>query len=126
MISYKGLYCYFLFLFHRLCPLLTMGSNDEHKVYVGGLNYEYRQNDLMDYFGSIGNINRAYVSMEPEDKTKSRGFGFVVFNDADSANAACEKFDGTRMPNGKKPLKVQIAGIGYFGLDPWVHAALAA
>jgi RNA recognition motif-containing protein len=67
-------------------------SNDNdysmNKIFVGGLHYETRENDIKEYFQSYGNIISAEVMFNRETH-KSRGFGFIVFEKEDSAKRVC-------------------------------------
>lgn len=64
------------------------------KLYVGGLPYSTRDNDLRDHFAQVGEVTSATVIME-RDTGRSKGFGFVEYATDDAAQQAIEKFNGT-------------------------------
>eukprot|EP01053_Blabericola_migrator_P008584 Blabericola_migrator_1__8583@NODE_4490_length_1127_cov_420_208491_g2782_i0_p1_GENE_NODE_4490_length_1127_cov_420_208491_g2782_i0NODE_4490_length_1127_cov_420_208491_g2782_i0_p1_ORF_typecomplete_len282_score37_81RRM_1/PF00076_22/1_3e17RRM_1/PF00076_22/1_7e03RRM_7/PF16367_5/2_3e09RRM_7/PF16367_5/5_8RL/PF17797_1/0_016RRM_5/PF13893_6/0_071RRM_Rrp7/PF17799_1/0_19Nup35_RRM_2/PF14605_6/0_18_NODE_4490_length_1127_cov_420_208491_g2782_i02081053 len=55
------------------------------KMFVGGLPQSVTQETLREYFGRYGNIVEAFVLMD-EQSGRSRGFGFVTFENAQSLN----------------------------------------
>jgi RNA recognition motif-containing protein len=52
------------------------------KLFIGGLKDNITEEDLKAYFGQYGSIEEAVVMREKET-SKSRGFGFVTFDDYD-------------------------------------------
>lgn len=66
-----------------------MGS----KVFVGGLSWDTRDDSLRSAFEAFGEVREARVILD-RDTGRSRGFGFVTFeNDADAATAISEMND---------------------------------
>jgi len=64
-----------------------MGSEDDRKMFVGGLDWGTTDQSLSDYFGYYGQIDSANVIVDRETG-RSKGFGFVVFaNQADMDTA---------------------------------------
>ena len=63
-----------------------MAANAEQlqKIFVGGLNKDANEESLTDAFGSYGRITDASVLRDSTGR--SRGFGFVVFDDAGSVD----------------------------------------
>ncbi len=59
------------------------------KVFVGGLHYETRDSQFRSYFEKFGKVVSAEVMFNRETR-KSRGFGFVVFESAESASAVLQ------------------------------------
>eukprot|EP01056_Protomagalhaensia_sp_Gyna25_P001330 Protomagalhaensia_sp_Gyna_25__1329@NODE_1668_length_1640_cov_112_391006_g1366_i0_p1_GENE_NODE_1668_length_1640_cov_112_391006_g1366_i0NODE_1668_length_1640_cov_112_391006_g1366_i0_p1_ORF_typecomplete_len313_score36_25RRM_1/PF00076_22/2_3e16RRM_1/PF00076_22/5_6e12RRM_7/PF16367_5/1_4e08RRM_7/PF16367_5/4_7e06RRM_5/PF13893_6/2_7e03RRM_5/PF13893_6/0_069RRM_5/PF13893_6/2_6Nup35_RRM_2/PF14605_6/0_69Nup35_RRM_2/PF14605_6/0_17RL/PF17797_1/0_019RL/PF17797_1/21RRM_2/PF04059_12/0_61RRM_2/PF04059_12/32Nup35_ len=53
------------------------------KMFVGGLPQSVTQEHLLEYFGHYGTIVEAFVLMD-EQSGRSRGFGFVTFDNAQS------------------------------------------
>ena len=63
------------------------------KVYVGGLPYSTRDEELKDHFAQAGAVESATIIMD-KMTGRSKGFGFVeMTNDAD-ADKAVEMFNG--------------------------------
>lgn len=52
------------------------------KLFIGGLRDNITEDDLKRYFGNYGSIVEAVV-MKEKESSKSRGFGFVTFDDYD-------------------------------------------
>ncbi len=46
------------------------------RLYVGGLPYQTTEQDLVDLFGQVGQVNSATVITD-RDSGRSKGFGFV-------------------------------------------------
>ncbi|MDD5099040.1 MAG: RNA-binding protein [Candidatus Colwellbacteria bacterium] len=66
------------------------------RLYVGGLPYATRDAELKEAFSEAGEVASATVIMD-RASGRSKGFGFVEFeNDAD-ADKAIEMFDGKDM-----------------------------
>ncbi|XP_058964627.2 uncharacterized protein [Pocillopora verrucosa] len=71
-------------------------SDNECKVYVGSLKFETNEDRLKDHFSSIGAVVKAQVIRDWETG-RSRGFGFVTFNDSSSVTEACERLNETEL-----------------------------
>ena len=67
-------------------------------VYVKNLSEETTADDLPSMFSKFGTITSHKIAQEPSGK--SRCFGFVAFEEAESAEKACEELNGTDY-NGK-------------------------
>uniref|UniRef100_A0A8C1T1G3 Heterogeneous nuclear ribonucleoprotein A0 n=1 Tax=Cyprinus carpio TaxID=7962 RepID=A0A8C1T1G3_CYPCA len=57
------------------------------KIFVGGLKEDIEEQTLTDYFSQFGMIEKSEVITD-KDTGKKRGFGFVHFEDNDSADKA--------------------------------------
>ncbi|KAG2455803.1 heterogeneous nuclear ribonucleoprotein A0-like [Polypterus senegalus] len=57
------------------------------KIFVGGLKEDVDEQHLSDYFSQFGSIEKAEV-IGDKNTGKKRGFGFVYFDDHDSADKA--------------------------------------
>ncbi|OGE80864.1 MAG: RNA-binding protein [Candidatus Doudnabacteria bacterium RIFCSPHIGHO2_01_FULL_43_23] len=66
------------------------------KLYVGSLPYETTDEELREHFSSAGAVSSANIIMD-KFSGRSKGFGFVEFeNDAD-ADKAVEQFNGSEL-----------------------------
>jgi cold-inducible RNA-binding protein len=63
------------------------------KLYVGNLPYSTRDEQLRELFAPFGTVAKATVIMDNQT-ARSRGFGFVEFDDANEANAAIAALNG--------------------------------
>jgi RNA recognition motif-containing protein len=63
------------------------------KIFVGGLSWNTDNASLRDAFAKFGEIVEATVVMDRETH-RSRGFGFVTYNDATAAQNAIAEMDG--------------------------------
>ena len=76
-----------------------------NKVYVGGLSYNSTEDSVKSFFEECGEIKEVKIMTESDGK--SRGFGFVEFEQEDSARKATgltgQELDGRR-------LRIEIAG----------------
>lgn len=70
------------------------------KLYVGNIPFDAREEELRELFGTFGTIGTATVIVDPR-KGRSRGFGFVEFDDPEHARAAIAAVNG-RQFGGRK------------------------
>lgn len=63
------------------------------KLYVGGLSYNTNNDGLKEFFSAAGTVASADVIMD-KFTNKSRGFGFVVMETAEEAQAAINDLNG--------------------------------
>lgn len=61
------------------------------KLFVGGLPATFNSNQLTAYFSEYGPVRSAIVLMDP-NTNRSRGFGFVTFEDEESVEAGMRAF----------------------------------
>nr|GEV88992.1 probable RNA-binding protein ARP1 isoform X2 [Tanacetum cinerariifolium] len=75
------------------------GDTTMTKVFVGGLAWETPNDALKNHFEKYGDILEAVII---NDKTtgRSKGYGFVTFNEPESAKKACE--DPAPIINGRR------------------------
>jgi len=76
------------------------------KLYVGNLPYSTNDDILREHFGSAGTVASATVVTDRETG-RSRGFGFVEFEDEAEGKAAIESLDGKELDG--RALKVNEA-----------------
>ncbi|CAL5343386.1 unnamed protein product [Camellia sinensis] len=75
------------------------GDTTLTKVFVGGLAWETPKEALRDHFGKYGEIVEAVI-ISDEITGRSKGYGFVTFQDSEAAKKACE--DATPIINGRR------------------------
>ena len=63
------------------------------KVYVGNLPYSISEEQLKQYFGKVGAVTEVVI-IKDRHSGRSKGFGFVQFENADDAKKAIEQFHG--------------------------------
>lgn len=66
------------------------------KLFVGGLNWKTTDEGLRQAFARFGEITEAKVITDRETG-RSRGFGFVTFVQAESAENAISEMDGAQL-----------------------------
>jgi len=66
------------------------------KLYVGNLSYTTSEDDLRDAFSPFGEVASAKVITD-RDTGRSKGFGFVEFNDDDAARKAMSSMNGAEL-----------------------------
>jgi cold-inducible RNA-binding protein len=66
------------------------------KLFVGGLAWATSDASLQSHFESFGEVTEAKVITD-RDTGRSRGFGFVTFAEASSADAAKDATNGTEL-----------------------------
>lgn len=67
------------------------------RLYVGNLPYSMRTPDLFKLFTDYGEVIDAVVMMEPDNKERSRGFGFVTMKSLNDGEKAVLATNGTEM-----------------------------
>lgn len=77
-----------------------------NKVFVGGLSWNTTDQGLHDAFKPFGEIVEAKVITD-RDTGRSRGFGFVTFQDPNSAKESVSSMNGKELDG--RQLRVDIA-----------------
>jgi RNA recognition motif-containing protein len=94
------------------------------KLYVGNLPYQVADNELQEAFSQYGNVTSASVIMD-RDTGRSKGFGFVEFDDDNAAEEAMNAMNGQDMGgrslvvNEARPKRERPAGGGGGGRRSW-------
>ncbi|MCU0305808.1 MAG: RNA-binding protein [Thermoanaerobaculales bacterium] len=76
------------------------------KLFVGSLSWETNDDGLRRAFSPHGEVSEAVV-ISDRDTGRSRGFGFVTFNDDDSADKAVAALNGTELDG--RTIRVDVA-----------------
>ena len=67
-----------------------------NKIFIGGLSWGTNEDGLRESFSKFGEITDARVITD-RATGRSRGFGFVTFQDADSANEAVSSMNDVEL-----------------------------
>uniref|UniRef100_A0AAA9RVN6 Cold-inducible RNA-binding protein n=7 Tax=Pecora TaxID=35500 RepID=A0AAA9RVN6_BOVIN len=86
--------------------LATMAS-DEGKLFVGGLSFDTNEQSLEQVFSKYGQISEVVVVKDRETQ-RSRGFGFVTFENIDDAKDAMMAMNGKSVDG--RQIRVDQAG----------------
>ncbi|CAA6668463.1 unnamed protein product [Spirodela intermedia] len=70
-----------------------MADLDEYRCFIGGLSWSTTDRGLKDAFEKFGNVTEAKVVMD-RFSGRSRGFGFVTFDDRKAMEEAIEEMNG--------------------------------
>ena len=65
-------------------------------IYVGNLDYALQEDELMEIFSEVGEVNSAKI-IKDRETGKSKGFGFVEFTNEEDAKNAIEEMNGTEV-----------------------------
>lgn len=76
------------------------------KLFIGSLSWGVNDDSLRDAFSVHGEISEAVV-ISDRDTGRSRGFGFVTFEDDDSADNAVAALNGTELDG--RTIRVDVA-----------------
>lgn len=76
------------------------------RLYVGNLSWGTTEEGLRQAFEEFGTVADARVITD-RDTGRSRGFGFVTFEDEEAADAAIQQMDGQELDG--RPVKVNVA-----------------
>jgi RNA recognition motif-containing protein len=71
------------------------GSELFRKLFVNNLGYSVSWQDLKDHFRSAGEVIRADIATEDGASARSKGFGFVEFNNTSDAAKAVRELNGS-------------------------------
>jgi len=66
------------------------------KIFVGGLSFSTTEEDLRESFKKFGNISEVRIIMD-RNTGRSRGFGFVTFEDKADASEAVSKMNNVEL-----------------------------
>ncbi|XP_054465234.1 LOW QUALITY PROTEIN: cold-inducible RNA-binding protein B-like [Anoplopoma fimbria] len=83
--------------------------SDEGKLFIGGLSFETNEESLAAAFGKYGTIEKVDVIRDRETE-KSRGFGFVKYDNAEDAKDAMDGMNGQTLDG--RTIRVDEAGKG--------------
>ncbi|MCJ8745190.1 hypothetical protein PDJAM_G00127370 [Pangasius djambal] len=83
--------------------------SDEGKLFIGGLSFDTTEQSLEDAFSKYGVITNVHVARNRETN-KSRGFGFVTFENPEDAKDAMEGMNGKSVDG--RAIRVDEAGKG--------------
>ncbi|KAF4551445.1 RNA recognition motif-containing protein 30 [Elsinoe fawcettii] len=67
-----------------------IGTKEDGKMFIGGLNWETTDQSLRDYFSQFGEVSECTV-MRDSASGRSRGFGFLTFRDPKCVNTVMVK-----------------------------------
>ena len=76
------------------------------KLFVGSLSWDTNDEGLRNAFSVHGEISEAIV-ISDRDTGRSRGFGFVTFDDDEAADKAVAALNGTELDG--RTIKVDVA-----------------
>ncbi|XP_030258629.1 cold inducible RNA binding protein a isoform X4 [Sparus aurata] len=83
--------------------------SDEGKLFIGGLSFETNEESLAAAFGKYGTIEKVDVIRDKETG-RSRGFGFVKYDNAEDAKDAMNAMNGKSLDG--RAIRVDEAGKG--------------
>jgi RNA recognition motif-containing protein len=66
------------------------------KLFVGSLSWNVNDDQLKDFFSTVGTVASATVIMDRETN-RSKGFGFVEMSSDDEAKAAIDQLNGKEL-----------------------------
>lgn len=76
------------------------------KLFVGGLSWGTKEDTLKSVCERYGTVQEAVI-VNDRETGRSRGFGFVTFEDEDAAMACIAELDGAELDNRK--IRVSVA-----------------
>uniref|UniRef100_A0A7M4FFZ1 Cold inducible RNA binding protein n=2 Tax=Longirostres TaxID=1298654 RepID=A0A7M4FFZ1_CROPO len=88
-------------------PLQIKMASDEGKLFVGGLSFDTNEQSLEQVFSKYGQISEVVVVKDRETQ-RSRGFGFVTFENIDDAKDAMMAMNGKSVDG--RQIRVDQAG----------------
>jgi RNA recognition motif-containing protein len=67
------------------------------RIFVGNLPFSTDDEELREVFSNHGQVTDAKVIMDRDDRSRSRGFGFVEMPNNDEATKAIAAMDGSEL-----------------------------
>jgi cold-inducible RNA-binding protein len=86
--------------------LREMRRDMSKKLFVGSLSWDTNDDGLLAAFSPFGEISEAIV-ISDRDTGRSRGFGFVTFDDDEAADKAVAALNGTELDG--RTIRVDVA-----------------
>lgn len=77
-----------------------------NKIYVGNLSYRTAEDQLAQHFSKFGQISSTVIVID-RATNRSKGFGFITFNDDSAAQMAVQEMNGKEIDG--RTVKVSIA-----------------
>ncbi|CAL8268637.1 unnamed protein product [Arctogadus glacialis] len=74
-------------------------SSDEGKLFVGGISFDTTEQSLEDVFSKYGPISEVVIIKHRETQ-RSRGFGFITFENPEDAKDAMIAMNGKSLDGG--------------------------
>ena len=65
-------------------------------IYVGNLNYRFKDEELRDAFEAIGTVDSVKL-VKDRETGRAKGFGFIEMSNDEEALAAIEKLNGAEV-----------------------------
>jgi cold-inducible RNA-binding protein len=94
----------------------------EKKLFVGGLSYETKEEDIKEFFSQVGTVESVTIVVD-RTSGRSKGFGFVEMSSEEEAQNAIKTLNGKEV-NGRsvtvneaRPLDSRPSRNGGFGYD---------
>jgi RNA recognition motif-containing protein len=82
------------------------GSTKSASLFIGGLSFDTDENSLRDAFSEYGPIDRVRIAKD-RDSGKSKGFGYVDYLDAESAEKAVNEAQGKEIDG--RPVRIDFS-----------------
>jgi RNA recognition motif-containing protein len=80
--------------------------DNQNKIYVGNLSYSVTSDQLREIFAEFGDIIDAVVITDKYKDNRSKGFGFVEFKEAESAQKAIDAMNQKELEGRKLVVNV--------------------
>jgi cold-inducible RNA-binding protein len=93
-------------LYYICSPLIQKMALSMNKLFVASLSWNTDDKSLAQHFSQIGPVKEAIIIKDRETK-KSRGFGFVTFENDQDAQRAIQELDNSTLDG--KIIKVSMA-----------------
>lgn len=87
--------------------MTQVGEQEQQNLFVGSLSFDTTDDSLRAHFEQIGPVESARVVVDRDHNNRSKGYGFVQFQNSDDNQKAIDALNGKELDG--RPINVGLA-----------------